>query len=81
MAMPRLTKASGGSGFRVSADGYILTNAHLVEGCTEVRVPPAGPVVVVARDDASDLALLKGRRGGPLPCFGRGGASGRARAW
>ena len=52
--------ASTGSGFFVSNDGYILTNAHVVSGCADVRIPPAVSVRVAARDDSSDLALLRG---------------------
>jgi S1-C subfamily serine protease len=36
-----------------------LTNEHVVNGCREVRIPPATSVAIVARDRASDLALLK----------------------
>ncbi len=32
----------------------------MVNGCADVRIPPAISVRVVARDDASDLALLRG---------------------
>ena len=63
---------STGSGFRVSAEGHILTNAHVIEGCLEVQVPPAGPVAVAARDDAADLALLKGPAGKPFAAFRQG---------
>ena len=56
----RSTSLAGtGSGFRVSGRGHVLTNAHVVRGCHEVRVGPETPVRVVARDDASDLALLE----------------------
>ncbi len=52
-----------GSGFIISADGYILTNNHVVDDATEIivalsdrREPRA---VVVGQDPLSDLALLK----------------------
>ncbi len=48
-----------GSGFHVSRSGHVLTNAHVIERCREVRVLPGGAARIVARDDASDLALLK----------------------
>ena len=54
-----LDRVMTGSGFRVSADGHILTNAHVVRGCTEVRAPTGISVRVVAYDDAADLALLE----------------------
>jgi len=53
-----------GTGVVVTSDGEILTNAHVVEGATEVRVRFAGdtePVIarVLAADSGNDLALLK----------------------
>ena len=54
-----LDRAMTGSGFRVSADGHILTNAHVVRGCAEVRAPTGMSARVVAYDDAADLALLE----------------------
>lgn len=53
-----------GTGVVVTSNGEILTNAHVVEGATEVRVRFAGdtePVLarVLAADAGNDLALLK----------------------
>ena len=53
-----------GTGVVVTSNGEILTNAHVVDGASEVRVRFAGetePVVadVVAADSGNDLALLR----------------------
>jgi serine protease Do len=52
-----------GSGFIVSADGYILTNAHVVENADQVTVRLTDrreyTAKVVGSDKQSDVALLK----------------------
>ena len=52
-----------GSGVIVSADGYILTNHHVVDGAEEIRVElndgRALAAKVVGTDQPSDLAVLK----------------------
>ena len=53
-----------GTGFIINADGEILTNAHVVNGATVVRVRLAGEsqareVQVVGADATNDVALLK----------------------
>ncbi len=48
-----------GSGFYVTAQGHILTNNHVVEGCKTLATRDGKPLVVVDRDARSDLALLK----------------------
>ena len=52
-----------GSGFIVSADGYVITNNHVVEGAEEIRVNLNDRRVfqaeIVGLDEPSDLALLK----------------------
>jgi serine protease Do len=52
-----------GSGFIVSPDGYILTNAHVVDGAKEVQVKLTDrrefTAKVVGTDPKSDVALVK----------------------
>lgn len=60
--------AGSGSGFIISADGYIVTNNHVVEDAARIEVIFFdGTVVqadVVGTDRYSDLALLKVNRNG-----------------
>jgi len=50
-------------GFFVSRDGYVITNAHVVDGCTTITLAQPGvrraPGVIVARDPKADLALIR----------------------
>lgn len=52
-----------GSGVIISADGYIVTNNHVVDGADDVTVLLAGgeevPAKVIGADAQSDLAVLK----------------------
>ena len=53
-----------GTGVIISSQGEILTNAHVVEGATEIRVRLAGEteprqVSLLAADRGNDLALLR----------------------
>ena len=54
---------SFGSGFIISADGYVLTNHHVVEGADTVRIKLSDrrefTAKVVGSDEQSDVALLK----------------------
>ena len=61
-----------GSGFVIQADGWVLTNAHVVEGAERVEVDFGGgrpklPARVVGADAESDIALLKIQPARPLP--------------
>ena len=57
-----------GSGFVVSSDGYIVTNAHVVDGASSVKVKvgdgKATAAKVVGKDASTDIALLKIDAGG-----------------
>ena len=56
-------RRSTGTGFFVGADGFVVTNAHVVDGCEDPKVicGLTAPTVakVLARDAQNDLALLK----------------------
>ncbi|HOU52365.1 MAG TPA: DegQ family serine endoprotease [Myxococcota bacterium] len=65
-------RSSLGSGFIINADGYILTNNHVVDGATEIRVRLTDPereltARVVGKDERYDLALIKVDTKDPLP--------------
>ncbi|MBA4160893.1 MAG: protease [Novosphingobium sp.] len=83
----RLAQAVG-SGFVVSADGYVVTNNHVISldrkgAADEVSVKFSDgteyPARIVGRDVDSDLAVLKIDAKGPLP-FVQFGESSKARA-
>ncbi|MGD0819278.1 MAG: DegQ family serine endoprotease [Desulfomonilia bacterium] len=58
-----LQQRSLGSGFIISADGYVLTNNHVVSGADEIFVSLADKeefkAKVVGTDDKTDIALIK----------------------
>lgn len=56
---PHEPVAGSGTGFVVSPDGTILTNAHVVEGCGRV-LADGRPVKVEFADENFDLAALTG---------------------
>ena len=54
---------SSGSGFAVTSDGYVITNYHVIEGCTDVKIHDKGRKIkasIVTYDPSNDIALLKG---------------------
>ncbi len=55
--------SSSGSGFAVTDDGWILTNAHVVRGCQRVEIGNTGEAVDLRMDSHDDLALIKASAG------------------
>jgi len=68
---PRPESRSLGSGFIISADGYVLTNAHVVEGGDEITVKLTDKreykAKVIGADKRTDVALIKIENSAPLP--------------
>lgn len=64
-------RRTSGSGFFVHPDGYLVTNAHVVEGAGAIEVRLASgrvlPGTVVGRDRRADVALVRVRAGEPVP--------------
>ena len=61
---PFLTEGEGGTGIVIDADGTILTNAHVVEGATEITVALDGydeprSATLTASDASADIAVLQ----------------------
>ncbi len=61
--MPNRPRQSLGSGFVVSADGFIVTNNHVIEGADEIKANFADgrsmTATLIGTDPKTDIALLK----------------------
>ena len=59
----RVSGAAAGSGFVISEDGYILTNAHVVDGATSIKVTFENgeeyEATVAGKETENDVAVLK----------------------
>ncbi len=68
---PQLRGQALGSGFIISADGYIVTNNHVIEGADEITIEMFSGETAVAEligtDERTDIAVLKIDFDGPLP--------------
>jgi serine protease Do len=57
------TAMASGSGFFISSDGYLVTNNHVVENATEIKVVLKDErelsAKVIGRDENTDLAVIK----------------------
>src|SRR5215469_13341398 len=64
-------ETSLGSGVVVSPDGYIITNNHVIDGATDVKVSFANkeeyPAKIVGTDKYTDVAVLKINKSGLSP--------------
>jgi len=74
--IPPITYKKGGTGFLIDTKGYLVTNAHVVEGAKNIAVERANGkdfnAEVVFTDKEKDLAILKikdpdYKSAGPIP--------------
>ncbi|MDB5510254.1 MAG: protease Do [Hyphomicrobiales bacterium] len=81
---PRSGQAQG-SGFIISADGYVVTNNHVIDKASEVTLTmDDGRTVaadVVGSDPRTDLALLKIKDSGKYPFVSFAGGTPRVGDW
>ncbi len=62
-----------GSGYIISADGYIVTNNHVIDGADEIQIEMFGSdhktfkAKLIGTDQKTDVALLKIESPDPLP--------------
>ncbi len=81
---PRRSSALG-SGFVISADGFIVTNNHVIEGADEIEIeffpgdgqpPRLLPAELIGTDPTTDIAVLKVEYDAPLQFVAFGDSSG-----
>jgi Do/DeqQ family serine protease len=74
------TSQSLGSGVIVDAEGLVVTNHHVIEGMTEVKVALADKreieAEIILRDPRTDLAVLKLKTGSNYPAIALGDSDG-----
>ncbi|MFA5899295.1 MAG: Do family serine endopeptidase [Hyphomicrobium sp.] len=82
---PQRPRQAAGSGFVVSPDGYIVTNNHVVDGATKVKVSfddqEEIDAKIVGTDPRTDLALLKIEPKKPLTVVKLAGKNPRVGDW
>lgn len=65
------TSAASGSGFILTEDGYILTNYHVIEGASAIKVTlydgTAYDAALIGYDESNDIAVLKVNAEGLTP--------------
>jgi Do/DeqQ family serine protease len=69
-------RQSAGSGVIISSEGYVVTNHHVIEDASRIRVTLSDKreyrAEVVGDDPNTDLAVIRLRDAGPVPAIGIG---------
>ena len=58
-ATPPAPQSSSGTGFFVAEKGVLVTNHHVIEGCSAIDVAGYGPARLITSDEDVDLAVLQ----------------------
>jgi uncharacterized protein len=58
-AVPSLAQSRSGTGFAIANGTLVITNNHVISGCTEVTSPGIGLVKIIKTDSRADIAILK----------------------
>jgi serine protease Do len=59
---PRATPKSGGTGFLIDGDGYLVTNAHVIKGSKIIAINSKGNqfiATLIVKDNVRDIAIIK----------------------
>src|SRR4051794_13731086 len=51
--------SGSGSGFAIGDGSIVVTNYHVVKGCSDIRLPDVGAATIFKSDPKADLAILK----------------------
>lgn len=75
-ARPPSAKRGSGTGFYITRQGHVLTNAHVVERCASLTVQQPGTsattAILVAADSENDVAILRSSAPAPAIALLRG---------
>lgn len=56
---PHAPRIGYGTGFFVADNGVLVTNHHVIEGCSEITIPAFGQARVITSDAELDLAVVR----------------------
>jgi len=58
---------SSGTGFFINSEGWLITNAHVVEGCSRVQIVGRGDAAEWKSDRLNDVAAVRSAGAAPTP--------------
>jgi len=58
-ADPAIAEDSSGSGFAIANGSLVVTDNHVVSGCSSIQIPDNGAATIVKTDPQNDIAVLR----------------------